>query len=144
MSRLDNFFSHLLGNDKQKYEEVNIDSEVLDEIMEISKEAYPNEFVALLQGKIKDSVLHIDGLIFLPGETSSEGAVMKIFMLPPMSGSIGSVHSHPGYSNQPSQADYHFFAKNGLFHMIIAEPYDVENIASYNSFGERTDFNIIN
>lgn len=143
MSRLDNFFSYLLGNDKQQYEEVHIDQEVLDEIMEISKESYPNEFVALLQGKIKKSVLHIDGLIFLPGETSSEGAVMNVFMLPPMSGSIGSVHSHPGYNNNPSDADYHFFAKNGLFHMIIAEPYDVESIAAYNSFGERTSFNIV-
>ncbi len=77
MSRIDKFFSYLLGNDRQKYEEVNIDQEVLDEIMEISMESYPNEFVALLQGKIRDSILHIDGLIFLPGETSSEGAVMK-------------------------------------------------------------------
>jgi proteasome lid subunit RPN8/RPN11 len=143
MSRIDKFFSYLLGNDRQKYEEVNIDQEVLDEIMEISRESYPNEFVALLQGKIRDSILHIDGLIFLPGETSSEGAVMKVFMLPPMSGSVGSVHSHPGYSNQPSQADYHFFAKNGLFHMIIAEPYTRDTIASFNAFGEEINFNVV-
>jgi proteasome lid subunit RPN8/RPN11 len=143
MSKLDNFISYLLGNDKQKYDKVVIEQDVLEDIMEISRKSYPDEFVALLEGKIKNSVLHIEGLIFLPGETSSEGAVMKIFMLPPMSGSIGSVHSHPGYSNHPSNADYQFFAKTGLFHMIISLPYELDSIASYNSFGERIDFNII-
>lgn len=143
MTKLDNIISHILGTDKKNFTEVQIDQEVIDEIMQIAKESYPLEFAALLQGKIEKEILHIGGLIFLPGETSSEGAVMEILMLPPMSSAIGSVHSHPGFSNSPSQADYMFFAKNGLFHMIIAEPYDLDNIASYDTFGEKIGFKII-
>ena len=143
MSRLDNFLSYILGNDKKLFSEVHIDQEVIDEITQIAIEKAPIEFVALLQGKVEDDVLHIDGLIFLPGETSEQGAVMQILMLPPMSGAVGSVHSHPGYSAQPSNADLMFFTKNGLFHMIIAQPYNLDSIESYNTFGERMGFKVV-
>ncbi|MCK9150333.1 Mov34/MPN/PAD-1 family protein [Methanobacterium alcaliphilum] len=143
MGKLDDILSHILGTDKQKFNQVQIDREVIDEIIQIARESYPLEFVALLQGKIEKNILHIYALIFLPGETSSEGAVMEILMLPPMSGAIGSVHSHPGLSNTPSQTDYMMFSKNGLFHMIISEPYDLDSIASYDTFGEKIDFKVI-
>ncbi len=143
MSRLDNFLSYILGNDKKLFSEVHVDQEVIDEITQIAIEKAPIEFVALLQGKVEDDVLHVDGLIFLPGETSEQGAVMQVLMLPPMSGAVGSVHSHPGYSAQPSNADLMFFTKNGLFHMIIAQPYNLDSIESYNTFGERMGFKVV-
>jgi len=90
---------------------VNIDREVVDEILQIAQETYPNEFAALLEGKITGGVLHIDGLLFLPGETSDKGAVMNIFMRSLVDEGIGSVHSHPGYDGSPSDADLHFFLK---------------------------------
>jgi proteasome lid subunit RPN8/RPN11 len=135
--------SYLLGTEKKIFQEVQIDREVVEEILQIAREAYPNEFVAMLQGKVKDRILHIDGLLFLPGETSDKGAVMNIFMMPLVDEGIGSVHSHPGHDASPSAADLHFFSKNGLFHMIIAQPYTEESIRAYNSFGENVDFHII-
>jgi len=135
--------SYLLGTDKKIYHKVNIDREVVDEILQIAQETYPNEFVAMLQGKVKEGVLHIDGLLFLPGETSDKGAVMNIFMMPLVDEGIGSVHSHPGYDGSPSDADLHFFSKNGLFHLIIAQPYTLDSISAYNSFGELIDFKVI-
>lgn len=135
--------SYLLGTDKKLYQEVNIDQEVVDEILQIAHEAYPNEFAALLEGKITDNVLHIDGLLFLPGETSDRGAVMNIFMRSLVDEGIGSVHSHPGYNGSPSGADLQFFSKNGLFHLIIAQPYNEDSIFAYNSFGQRVDFKLI-
>lgn len=135
--------SYFLGTDKKLFHEVNIDREVVDEILLIARESYPNEFVAMLQGKVKEGVLHIDGLLFLPGETSDKGAVMNIFMMPLVDEGIGSVHSHPGYDGSPSGADLHFFSKNGLFHLILAEPYNQDSIFAYNSFGERVDFKVI-
>ena len=135
--------NYLLGTDKKIFQEVYIDREVVEEILQIAREAYPNEFVAMLQGKIKDGVLHIDGLLFLPGETSDKGAVMNVFMMPLVDEGIGSVHSHPGYDGSPSGADLHFFSKNGLFHMIVPQPYTEESICAYNSFGERVDFKVI-
>jgi proteasome lid subunit RPN8/RPN11 len=135
--------SYLLGTDKKIYHKVNIDREVVDEILQIAQEAYPNEFAALLEGKITGGVLHIDGLLFLPGETSDKGAVMNIFMRSLVDEGIGSVHSHPGYDGSPSDADLHFFSKNGLFHLIIAQPYTLDSISAYNSFGELIDFKVI-
>lgn len=135
--------NYILGTNKKIFEEVHLDREVLDEIMQIAQNSYPQEFVAMLQGKIKENVLHIDGLLFLPGETSDQGAVMNLFMMPLIDEGIGSVHSHPGYDANPSGADLHFFSKNGLFHMIIAQPYTEESIIAYNSFGESVDFKVI-
>jgi len=140
---LDRFLSYILGTNKKMFEEVQIDREVVEEILQIARESYPNEFVAMLQGKVTDGVLHIDGLLFLPGETSNQGAVMNVFMMPLIDEGIGSVHSHPGYNGSPSSADLHFFSKNGLFHMIVAQPYTEDSISAYNSFGERAGFTII-
>ncbi len=135
--------SYLLGTDKKLYREVHIDREVVEEILQIARESYPNEFAAILGGKVKNGILHIDGLLFLPGETSDKGAVMNIFMMPLVDEGVGSVHSHPGYNGSPSSADLHFFSKNGLFHLIIAQPYNHDSIFAYNSFGERIDFKLI-
>jgi len=135
--------SYLLGTNKKIFHEVHIDQEVVNEMLQIAQEAYPNEFVALLEGKIKEEILHITGLIFLPGETSNQGAVMKVFMMPLVDDAVGSVHSHPGYNANPSNADLYFFSKNGVFHLIISQPYDENSIVAYNSFGERIDFIIV-
>lgn len=137
------FMSYILGTNKKIFHEVHIDQEVVDEMLNIARKSYPNEFAALLQGKVEDDVLHIDGLLFLPGETSDKGAVMNIFMMPLIDEGVGSVHSHPGYNGNPSGADLHFFSKNGLFHLIIAQPYDETSIFAYNSFGDRIHFRVI-
>lgn len=141
--KLNNLLGKLLGTSKYQFEEVHIDSEVIDEIINISKEAYPNEFMALLEGKVEEKILKITGLVFLPVETSQEGAVMQVFMQPLSTNSVGSVHSHPGFNASPSDADLTFFSKKGFFHMIIAEPYNRESIRAYDSFGNPAEYRII-
>jgi proteasome lid subunit RPN8/RPN11 len=141
--KLNNLFGKLLGTSKFQFEEVHVDREVIDEITNIAKESYPKEFMALLEGKIEDKVLKVTGLIFLPIETSNEGAVMQVFMQPLTVNSVGSVHSHPGPSASPSNADLNFFASKGFFHMIIAEPFDVDSIRAYDSYGNRVSYRII-
>lgn len=133
----------MFGLGKKKFTEVQVDHELVEEIIDIAKESYPNEFSAMLHGKVVDEILKIDELIFLPGAASESGAVMEIFMLPMLSDDVGSVHSHPGYSAEPSGADLQFFAKKGMFHMIIALPYSEESIRAYNSYGELIDFSIV-
>ena len=115
--------SKLLGNDK-KINEVQIDKRVIDEIIKIARNADPKEYVALLSGKIKEDILKVTGLIFLPFEASENSAVMQVFMMPLTTDAVGSIHSHPGPSNHPSNADKIFFGKNGYFHIIICRPYD--------------------
>jgi len=141
--KLENLIGHFLGTEGHVFEEIHIDKEVIEEIIQIAKKSHPNEFIALLQGKIMKKALKINGLIFLPGNTSDDLAVMNIFMRPLITDSVGSVHSHPGYSANPSKADLNFFAKNGFFHIIIALPYNTDSIRAYNSFGELVDYEII-
>jgi proteasome lid subunit RPN8/RPN11 len=133
----------MFGLGKKKFTEVNIDHELVEEIIDIAKESYPNEFSAMLQGKVENDILRIKELIFLPGAASESGAVMEIFMMPMLSDAVGSVHSHPGYSAQPSGADLQFFAKRGYFHIIIAQPYTEESMLAYDSYGELVDFKIV-
>jgi proteasome lid subunit RPN8/RPN11 len=133
----------MFGLGKKKYSEVHVDRELVEEIIDIAKESYPNEFSAMLHGLVEDDVLKIDELIFLPGAASESGAVMEIFMMPMLSDDVGSVHSHPGYSAEPSGADLQFFAKRGTFHMIIALPYTEDSISAYNSYGEHINFSIV-
>ena len=135
------FLTKLLGNDK-KIEEVQVDQKVIDEIVKIARNADPNEYVALLSGKREKQILKITGLIFLPYAASNTSAVMQIFMKPMTTTAVGSVHSHPGPSNMPSDADLQFFSQNGFFHMIICQPYTPYTIGSYDQAGNPIPFTI--
>ncbi|RAP47153.1 MAG: hypothetical protein BZ136_06745, partial [Methanosphaera sp. rholeuAM74] len=73
--------SKILGNDK-KFNKVQIDYRVIEEIVKIARNADPKEYVALLSGKIDEEILKVTGLIFLPFEASENSAVMQVFMMP--------------------------------------------------------------
>ena len=134
--------SKLLGNDKT-FDEVQIDKRVIEEVVKIAREADPKEYVALLSGKINKKILKITGLIFLPFKASETSAVMEVFMMPITTDAVGSIHSHPGPSNRPSDADRIFFGKNGYFHLIICRPYTEATIASYDAFGNPIDYKVV-
>jgi proteasome lid subunit RPN8/RPN11 len=140
---MDRLIGLFLGNQDKRFQEILMDREVVEEIIQIARESHPFEFAALLEGKVKEGVLKVDGLVFLPGETSNQGAVMKTFMMPLTTGTVGSVHSHPIPSGEPSTADLQFFAKNGLFHLIIAYPYTEDSILAYDTFGEIISYRLI-
>lgn len=138
------FFSKIFGNEKHEFKEVRIDQEVIDSVIYYSNEAYPNEFLALFDGEIKDKILYITGLIFLPGETCNTGAVFHSEMVPPTLKYWGSVHCHPGPSAQPSEADLSTFSKHGLFHMIVCLPYSYQTFRAYDKYGDPMDYTIGN
>ncbi len=140
---MDRLIGLFLGNQDKNFQEILMDREVVEEIIQIARESHPFEFAALLEGKVKKGVLKVNGLVFLPGETSNQGAVMKTFMMPLTTGTVGSVHSHPIPSGEPSTADLQFFAKNGLFHLIIAYPYTEDSILAYDTFGEIISYKLI-
>ena len=126
------FLSKLFNTDSDEFREVRVDREVLESVIYYAKKAYPNEFLAFFDGKIKDKILYITSLIFLPGETCDVGAVVHTEMLPPTLKYWGSVHSHPGPSAQPSGADLKTFSKNGLLissnHSLYALGFDVDHL----------------
>lgn len=136
------FISKLFSNNDNEFKEVRVDREVLESVIYYSKKAYPNEFLAFFDGEIKDKILYITSLVFLPGETSETGAVIHTELLPLNSKYLGSVHSHPGPSARPSDADLMTFSKYGYFHMIVCLPYSLETFKSYNRYGEHMDYTI--
>ncbi len=44
----------MFGLGKKKFTEIHIDHELVEEIEDIAKESYPNEFSAMLQGKVEN------------------------------------------------------------------------------------------
>lgn len=136
------FISRLLGNDDEEFHEVRVDREVLESVIYYSKKAYPNEFLAFFDGEVKDKILYITSLIFLPGETCETGAVVHTELLPMNTKYLGSVHSHPGPSASPSDADLRTFSRNGYFHMIVCLPYSLETFKSYDRYGNHMDYTI--
>ena len=136
------FISKILGNEDEEFNEVRVDREVLESVLYYSKKSYPNEFLAFFDGEIKDKILYITGLIFLPGETCETGAVIHTEMIPMNTKYMGSVHSHPGPSARPSDADLMTFSRHGYFHMIVCLPYSLETFKSYDRYGDHMDYTI--
>ena len=136
------FISKIFGNDDEEFNEVRVDREVLDSVIYYAKQAYPNEFLAFFDGEIKDKILYITSLIFVPGETCETGAVVHTELIPMTTKYWGSVHSHPGPSAMPSGADLKTFSKNGFFHMIVCLPYSLETFRAYDRHGEPLDYTI--
>ena len=136
------FISKILGNNDEEFHEVRIDREVLESVLYYSKEAYPKEFLAFFDGQIKDKILYITGLIFVPGETCETGAVVHTEMVPINTKYWGSVHSHPGPSARPSDADLITFSKTGYFHMIVCLPYSLETFKAYDRYGEPVEYTV--
>ena len=121
------FLSKLFNTDSDEFREVRVDREVLESVIYYAKKAYPNEFLAFFDGKIKDKILYITSLIFLPGETCDVGAVVHTEMLPPTLKYWGSVHSHPGPSAQPSGADLKTFSAIGTYGMSVITAITAQN-----------------
>lgn len=136
------FISKILGTDDEEFKEVRVDREVLESVIYYSKQAYPNEFLAFFDGQIKDKILYITGLLFIPGETCETGAVVHTELIPMSTKYFGSVHSHPGPSAMPSTADLRTFSRYGYFHMIVCLPYGLETFKSYDRYGQPLGYTI--
>lgn len=138
------FLSKIFNNDDEEFNEVRIDREVLDSVIYYAKKSYPNEFLAFFDGEIIDKILYITGLLFVPGETCETGALVHTELIPMNIKYWGSVHSHPGPSASPSDADLKTFSKNGYFHMIVCLPYSLETFKAYDRYGNPQSYTVGN
>lgn len=123
----------------ERFDAIRLESEVVEDICALARGSHPQEMVAFLTGGIRQEeqrrVLVIDGL-YVKGYAASGYATSFTTHDLPMTGVYGTVHSHPGWSNQPSGADRRLFGKHGWFHLIVCEPYTKERIAAYGKQGE--------
>jgi len=119
---------------------LRIEAGLIDAINEAAVQTYPNEFVAALRAE--KGV--INELLMLPGTISGEtSGTLMLHMLPIDFSVVGSVHSHPGYSARPSEADLAFFSHFGSVHIITCLPFDRTSYRVYNLNGERIELPVI-
>ncbi len=86
----------------------------------------------------------IEELLLLPGTIQGEDSgTLRLHMLPVDYSVVGSVHSHPGYSARPSDADLAFFAYFGSVHIITCLPFDETSWRAYNLRGERIQLPVL-
>ena len=113
----------------------------LDFILGVSKDLYPREFAGLC--RMEDSL--ITEILVLPSTVWGHGfAQFSTYHAPHDDTIVGSVHSHPSASFQPSDQDLLHFSKSGTIHMIVKYPYlSVSDIAAYDNQGNILELMVI-
>ncbi|MDD3379389.1 MAG: Mov34/MPN/PAD-1 family protein [Candidatus Methanomethylophilaceae archaeon] len=112
----------------------------IDGFNESAKSTYPDEFICFHREKegVVTEMLLVPGSVF--GESHS---FINDWMSPIDYNKSGSAHSHPGYSNEPSEADKTFFGHMGGVHFITCQPYDRTSWKAYNSNGEEVKLELV-
>ena len=112
--------------------------QITDSIITYAKTWHPNEGILILQGKKKKNFIKVTGLVIPPFSTHGPYySGFPVYELPFDLSYIGTFHSHPGRSNNPSLEDLnHFF---GLVSIIICHPYEAHNIAAFDRNGNKME-----
>ncbi|MCX8198353.1 MAG: Mov34/MPN/PAD-1 family protein [Candidatus Micrarchaeota archaeon] len=109
-----------------------------------AKAAHPNEFICLLIGKAtKNSIIIKDTLVppgIMVSETSSS---FNDWMFPAIEGLVGTFHSHPKGSPEPSEQDRWIFSQKGGVHLIASAPYSKKSVSCYLGNGVQADFFVV-
>ncbi len=117
-----------------------IDRGLLEMINQAARDSLPNEFVAMLRAE--EGV--IEELLLLPGTLQGEdSATLMMHMMPIDYSIVGTVHSHPGYSNRPSREDLELFRHYGYIHIITCLPYDEGSWRAYDGRGRRMQLPVV-
>ena len=108
----------------QKLErKVILKKDVWNGILSYCKMKHPSEGILILKGKSKKGTITIDGLTIPPFSYSDQTfAGFPQSFLPLDLSYVGTAHSHPSGSAEPSVTDLHNFF--GLVSIIIQSPYD--------------------
>jgi len=109
-------------------------------ILEASKDTFPKEFAAILRAE--EGV--IEELLLLPGTVSGDvHAIFQLHMLPIDFSVVGTIHSHPSGSYNPSDADRQLFSHFGRVHIIVGHPYTERTWQAYDHDGKPRAMDIV-
>lgn len=109
----------------------------LEFLLRAASATFPDEFIALLEGKVGKEKVLIDSIVVPPfSEFGEDSSSFSDWFLPPMPRFIGVFHSHPNGVNLPSSADLALFRK-GQAHLIASSPFTFKNCAAFNNKGKR-------
>ncbi|QLH11055.1 Mov34/MPN/PAD-1 family protein [Nitrosarchaeum sp. AC2] len=128
---------------KKKIErQVSLEKKVLDSILSYCQMRHPNEGILILKGKSKQGNIMIDGLVIPPFNYSGPTfAGFPHSFLPFDMSYVGTVHSHPSGSAEPSVTDLHNFF--GLVSIIVQSPYGDNDIFAWDSNGNPVPVSIV-
>jgi proteasome lid subunit RPN8/RPN11 len=121
---------------------VNIKKEKLDSLLEFAIHKHPFEMILLLRGKVEEDIISIEEFILPPfGSSGKSFAEFKPQMLPIDFTIVGTAHSHPSGSKNPSTTDLNNFYNRVM--VIASFPYTRDRVTVYNSKGKKIDLEII-
>jgi proteasome lid subunit RPN8/RPN11 len=125
--------------------DVTIARSILTDLSQMAQDAHPNEMLAFFAASkgMKRGVVHIDEIHLQAYDADEQSAHVWLSNLPMTSSIVGSVHSHPGGSLRPSDADLHMWQKTGIVHAIIGEPYRETDIRFYSKEGRRIPVRVV-
>jgi len=128
---------------KKKIERhVSLEKKVLDSILSYCQMRHPNEGILILKGKSKQGNIMIDGLVIPPFNYSGPTfAGFPHSFLPFDMSYVGTVHSHPSGSAEPSVTDLHNFF--GLVSIIVQSPYGDNDVFAWDSSGNPVPVSIV-
>jgi len=135
------WLARVLGFEQQRFGRVVLTTAALRQIISFGRENHPNEFSALLEGKIKNGTLTITHVVYQHYEADDRSAIIHL-NYPMSTNVIGTVHSHPTPDNRPSAADKRYFNKYGFVNFIIAKPYTLRSLACYDGKGRPLSFSV--
>ncbi len=117
-----------------------IKKELLEMIMESSRDMFPDEFAAFLRGE--GGVIY--ELLMLPGTISGRrSATYQLYMKPIDFTVVGTVHSHPSGVTLPSDEDILLFSRTGDIHIIVGFPFRMNDFSAYDRNGKRVELEVI-
>lgn len=110
-----------------------------DGILSYCKMKHPSEGILILRGNSKKGIITVDGLVIPPFSYSDHTfAGFPQSFLPFDLSYVGSAHSHPSGSAEPSVTDLHNFF--GLVSIIVKSPYEKnEDIFAWDGNGNRLE-----
>ena len=117
---------------------VTITKNVIDGIISYSKMHHPYEGILILEGERRKTEIHINNLVIPP--FSVHGPFYSGFPineLPFDLKYVGTAHSHPTGSSQPSLEDLNHFY--GLISIIISHPYEEQDLHAFDSQGREVE-----
>ena len=118
-----------------------IKREALASALLASRNVFPREFIGLLRKNEKGVLTE---LIIPPlSEYGIDSSAFSELHLPLDSTLAASFHSHPGWSNLPSEQDLHFFSRAYGAHFISCRPYAPSSTACYGKDGERNQIVLV-
>ncbi len=113
--------------------------EVVNSILTFCKMHHPNEAILVLRGNNKKDAIIIDSLMIPPmAEGGPYYSGFPTHMLPGDMSIMGTAHSHPSGSAEPSLTDLNHFT--GIVGVIVRYPYEENDLVAYNADGEKLEF----